>query len=61
MVKFEQKFWETFVCIFGIKSSSLGIICVTMSKAVITDSRQDLVDLVKRKNELAVSCMSRFC
>lgn len=28
---------------------------VTMSKAVLTDSRQDLVDLVKRKNELAVS------
>ena len=26
-----------------------------MSKAVLTDSRQDLVDLVKRKNELAVS------
>jgi len=27
-----------------------------MSKPVLSDSRQDLVDLVKRKNELAVSC-----
>lgn len=26
-----------------------------MSKAGLTDSRQDLVDLVKRKNELAVN------